>query len=103
MRQIHRNLSYLHRVYESRRGQATPSDGGDGSACCLSRQSVDAAASAQIVWTRHLLGYCASNMQNVQGLSVREERLARDLTVLLRGFFRQAGVVQWFDLDLLLT
>ena len=40
-------------------------------------------------------------MQNVQGLSVREERLARDLTVLLRGFFRQSGVVQWFDLDLL--
>ena len=42
-------------------------------------------------------------MQNVQGLSVREERLARDLTVLLRGFYRQSRAVQWFDLDLLLT
>ena len=42
-------------------------------------------------------------MQNVPVLSAREERLAKALTVLLRWFFRQAEVVQWFDLDLLLT
>ena len=42
-------------------------------------------------------------MQNAPLLSVREESLARDLTVLLRGFYRQSGAAQWFDLDLLLT
>ena len=67
------------------------------------QEPVGAESSEPIVWTRHLLGYCASSMQNVQGLSAREERLAKDLTVLLRGFYRQEGEVQWFDLDLLLT
>ena len=40
-------------------------------------------------------------MQAGLPLSFREERLAKDLTALLRRYYRRSGEAQWFDLDVL--